>query len=163
MNYTLIALYSQVASAALFFIAMIWIWVRFIQPAVLTAQQNQNAQLAEAERRRDEAKRVLDGLQGEIANAKRDARAIKERVTAQASGERQATLREAREAGDRTIRNAQGELARSRAAAREQLREQFLNRALQAARVRAAERVDAAVNSQLLSTFLNNLERGGRN
>lgn len=163
MNYTQVALYSQVASSVLFVIVMIWIWVRFLQPAVLTAQQNQNAQLAEAERRRDEAKGVLAGLHGEIENAKRDAQAIKERVAAQASAEREATLRETREAGERGLRNAERELDRSRAAARDQLRDEFLNRALEAARTRAAERVDAPVDSRLVSAFLNNLEHGGRN
>ena len=163
MNYTLVALYSQVASSALFLIAMIWIWVRFIQPAVLGAQQNQNAQLAEAERRRDEAKRVVDGLQGEIDSAKRDAQAIKERVAAQAAAERDGMLRESREAGERTVRNADGELARSLASAREQLRDSLLDSALEAARARAAQRVDGSLNSRLVHGFLTHLEHGGQN
>ncbi|HEV3152477.1 MAG TPA: hypothetical protein VGZ02_01590 [Candidatus Baltobacteraceae bacterium] len=163
MNYTLIALYSQVASSILFLGVMIWIWIRFIQPAVLTAQNNQNAQLAEAERRRDDAKRLLDGLQGEIENAKRDALAIKERVTAQGAAERDAILRDAREGGERTVRNAQGELDRSRAAAREQLRDELLDRALEAAHAKAAQRVDESMNSRLVTEFADTLEHGGRN
>ncbi len=138
MNYESVALYSQVASAALFVLAMIWIWVKFIQPAVLSAQQNQNAALAEAERHRDEAKRVLDSLQGEIDSAKQDAAAIKRRVEALAAAERENALREAREFGERTLRNAREELPRSRAAAREQLREELASRALGLARVAGA-------------------------
>ena len=158
MNYTLIAEYSQIASAVLFLIVMIWIWVRFIQPAVLVAQQNANAQIAQAERHRDEAKAVLDSLQGEIANAQRDSEAIKERCRLQAQAEREAILREAREAGERALRNAQGELARARAAAREELRDELLNQALQLARVKASQRVDERTNAQLVGSFLASIE-----
>ena len=163
MNYEAVALYSQVASAALFLAAMIWIWVKFIQPAVLSAQQAQNALLAEAERRRDEAKAAAAKLTSQIEDAKRDAQAIRERVAAQAASEREAMLREAREAGQRAVRSAQGELDRSRAAAREQLREELLEQALELARRQAAERVDAGVNARLVTSFMNNLEHGGRN
>lgn len=163
MNYEQVALYSQVASAVLFVLVMIWIWVKFIQPAVLSAQQNQNATLAEAERHRDEAKKVLDSLQGEIDSAKRDADNIRRRVEAQAAAERDVAINEAREAGDRTLRNAREELGRSRAGARDQLREELASRALQLARNEAQHRVDGKVNAALVGSFLENLEHGGRN
>jgi F0F1-type ATP synthase membrane subunit b/b' len=163
MNYTLIAEYSQIASSVLFVVVLIWIWMKFIQPAIVVAQQNQNAKLAEAERHRDEAKAVLESLQGELGAAQGDAEAIKQRVAAQAEVEREAVIREAREAGERAVRNAQGELARSRAAARERLRDEMLERALGIARIQAAERVDAGVNRELVTSFLGSLEHGGRN
>jgi F0F1-type ATP synthase membrane subunit b/b' len=163
INYTAIAEWSQVASSILFLGVLIWIWMKFIQPAIIVAQQNQNAKLAEAERHRDDAKSTLDSLQGELGNAQRDAEAIKERVAAQAAAERQAVLREAREAGDRAVRNAAGELARSRAAAREKLRDELLERALVLARAEAEERVDQRVNHELVTSFLGSLEHGGRN
>jgi F0F1-type ATP synthase membrane subunit b/b' len=163
MNYTLIAEYSQIASSILFVVVMVWIWNKFIQPAIVVAQQNQNAKLAEAERHRDEAKAVLESLHGELGAAQSDAEAIKQRVAAQAELEREAVVREAREAGERAVRNAQGELARSRAAARERLRDELLERALGIARVTATERVDATVNRDLVTSFLGSLEHGGRN
>jgi F-type H+-transporting ATPase subunit b len=158
VSYTQIAEYSQIASAVLFLAVMIWIWIKFIQPAVLVAQRNANAQIAEAERHRDEAKAVLDSLQGEIASAQRDAEAIKERCRLQAQSEREAVLLEAREAGERAVRNAQGELGRARAAAREQLRDELLNQALQLARTQASQRVDERVNAQLVGSFLASIE-----
>ncbi len=161
MNYQAIALYSQVASSVLFLVAIIWIWMKFIQPAVLSAQQTANARIAEAERHRDQAKSALDALQGEVESARVDALAIKQRADAQAQTEYQAILREAREAGERVLRNAQGELARSRAAAREQLRDELLEKALNDARAQAAQRVDEAVNERLVVSFLNSLEHGG--
>ncbi len=163
INYTLIAEYSQIASSILFVVVLVWIWMKFIQPAIVVAQQNQNAKLAEAERHRDEAKAVLDSLQGELGSAQRDAQAIKERAAIQADVEHEAVIREAREAGERAVRNAQGELDRSRAAARERLRNELLERALGIARVEAAERVDANVNHDLVMSFVAGLEHGGHN
>jgi F-type H+-transporting ATPase subunit b len=164
VNYTAIAEYSQIASAVLFVIVMIWIWMKFIQPAVIAAQQNANAQLSEGERHRDEAKAQLDALQGETAKAQGDAQAIKQRVEAQAQAERDAILREAREAGERSVRNAEGELDRSRLAAREKLRDDLLEQALQLARTQASQKVDASVNGKLVASFLNSIEhRGGLN
>lgn len=161
MNYVAIAEYSQIASSFLFVLAMVWIWVKFIQPAVVTAQQNANAQLAEAERHRDEAKLQLESLRGEIDNAKRDAAAIKQRVEVQAKTECEAMVAEASRAGERAIVNAAGELDRSRAAARERLRDELLEQALKLARTQAEQRVDSTLNARLVGTFLNNLEHGG--
>lgn len=163
MNYTAIAEYSQIASSVLFLVALIWIWVKFIQPAVITAQLNANAQLAQAERHRDEAKAQLESLQGEIAVAQRDAAAIKQRVEAQAKAECAAMVADARAAGERAVQNAQGELARSRASARERLRDELLDQALVLARTKAEQRVDAGFNARLVGTFLSSLERGARN
>jgi F0F1-type ATP synthase membrane subunit b/b' len=161
VNYTAVAEYSQIASAVLFVLAMAWIWVKFIQPAVISAQNNANAQLAEAERHRDQAKAELESLQGETAAAQRDAAAIKQRVEAQAKAECEAIVAEAQRAGERSIQNAQGELDRSRVAARERLREELLDQALTLARSQAQQRVDERVNAELVSSFLSNLEHGG--
>lgn len=164
MNYEAIANYSQAASALLFVLAMAWVWVKYIQPAVLTAQDNQNAQLAEAERRRDEARAELDSLKDAIEHAKADALAIDERVRAQAAFERERALRETRDAGERAVRAAQGELERSLAAARERLRDDLLGLGMQRARELAAQRVDAALDRRLVAAFMNRLtERGGLN
>ena len=157
MNYEAIAEYSQIASAALFLLVMIWIWMRFIQPAVLAAQDKANAQIAEAQRHRDQAKAVLDSLQGEITAAQHDAEAIKQRCVVQAQAEREATSREAREAGERAVRNAQGELQRARAAARVQLRDELLSKALDAARSIAMGRVDDRTNERLVRAFMASL------
>jgi F0F1-type ATP synthase membrane subunit b/b' len=161
MNYEAVALWSQVLSAILFIIALVWIWVRFIQPMVLQAQETANAAIAEAERHRDQAKAELESLRGETENARRDAVAIRQRVEAQAKAECEAMLSEARRAGERGIANAQGELGRSRAAARERLRDELLDQALRLARTQAQQRVDDRMNRELVSSFLSTLEHGG--
>lgn len=161
MNYEAVALWSQVLSAILFIVVLVWMWVKFIQPAVIAAQQNANAQLAEAERHRDEAKAELESLRGEIDNARRDAIAIRQRVEAQTKAECEAILADARRSGDRSVQNAQGELDRGLTAARERLREELLDGALTLARTQAQQRVDERVNTELVSSFLTNLEHGG--
>lgn len=163
MNYEAVALWSQVLSAILFIAVLVWMWVKFIQPAVITAQQNANAQLAEAERHRDEAKAEMESLRGEIDSARRDAIAIRQRVEAQAKAECEAILADSRRAGERSVQNAQGELERSRTAARDRLREEMLEEALTMARTQAQQRVDERVNTELVGSFLSKLEHGIRN
>lgn len=160
MSYEAIALYSQLLASIIFLLALLWVWVKLIQPAVLAAQENANRQIAQAERHRDEARARLDALQGEIERAKGDAQAILARAAQQAQLERERTLAEAREAGERALRNAQGELARARVRARAQLRDELLERALELAREQAAGRIDASANARLVDGFVRALERG---
>jgi len=156
--YINVAVWSQVVSSILFLAVLVWLWVRFIQPAVLTAQDNSNKQIAEAERHRDEAKATLEMLGGEIDGAKRDADLMKARAASQAEREYAASVAEATEAGDRALRNAGGELDRARASASDQLRVELLDRALAEARVEAQRRVDARVNGVLVDRFIAGLE-----
>jgi F0F1-type ATP synthase membrane subunit b/b' len=157
--YIQVAIWSQVISSILFFGVLVWLWVRFIQPAVLAAQDNSNRQIAEAERHRDEAKAALDVLGGEIDGAKRDAELIVARATAQAEREYAASIAEANDMGERALRNAGGELDRARASARDQLRVELLDRALAQARTEAARRVDATMNAALVGRFTSELKK----
>ncbi len=158
--YVQVAIWSQVVSAGLFLGVLVWLWFKFLQPAIMAAQERYNKQIAEAERHRDEAKATLDLLQREIGGASRDAEAIAVRAAAQAAGESQATVAEAREAGERALRNAQAEFARALAAARDTLRVELLDKALQRARGDAGRRVDAPTNARLVDRFVGSLERG---
>jgi F0F1-type ATP synthase membrane subunit b/b' len=158
--YVQIAIWSQVASSVLFLCVLAWLWFKFLQPAILAAQERYNKQVAEAERHRDEAKATLDLLQNEIDGAGRDAEAIKARADAQAVREHDAVVAETREAGERALRDAQAEFARTLAAARERLREELLGKALATARQEATRRVDASVNARLVDGFVGSLERG---
>lgn len=156
--YVRIALWSQVVAAALFICFLAWLWTKFLQPAVLAAQERQNKQIAEAERHRDEAKAMLDVLRTQITGAAHDADAIKQRAVAQAKREYDASVAEATEAGERSLANAKGELERARASARDQLRHEILERALSQARQDAERRVDAPTNARLVNEFLGSLE-----
>ncbi|MBV8148032.1 MAG: hypothetical protein JO092_02940, partial [Candidatus Eremiobacteraeota bacterium] len=132
---------------------------RFFQPAILTAQERYNKQIAQAELHRDEAKATLDLLRAQIEGAARDAELIRERATAQAAREYDATLADARETGERAVTNARGELSRALAAARERLADEMLSQALLRARAIASENVDAATDARLIDRFAASLER----
>jgi len=154
VSYDVIALWSEVASALLFIVAIVLVWKKYIQPAVLVAQQAQNAKIAEAERHRDDAKAALETLRIAIADAQTDAQAIRARARAQAEAEYRRTIAEAEAAGERTVRNARGELERSRSAAAEQLRVDLVDRAAAYAREEAGRRIDRALNGRLVNDFL---------
>ena len=158
--YVRVALWSQVVAAVLFIVFLVWLWSRFIAPAIMAAQDRFNKQIAEAERHRDEAKGMLELLQGQISGAAHDAELIRERATAQAAREYEAAVEQAREAGERALAGARGELDRARAAAGERLRDELLGKALDEARRRAAERVDAPANARLVDRFVTSMERG---
>jgi F-type H+-transporting ATPase subunit b len=158
-TYVTIAIWSQVASAIVFIAALIYLWIRFIQPVVLAAQERSNQQIGEAERHRDDAKAALTALREEIEGAQRDALLIRERAARQAERERQAIVAEAEEAGERIVRNARGEPDRARAAARERLRSELMTRALATARAEASRRIDASTTARLVNAFLSSLER----
>ena len=163
LDYDAIAKWSQVGGFVLFAVATVWVFMKFLTPAIRTAAANTNNRIAEGERHRDEAKAAVEKLRGEIDGAKHDAVLIRER--GEEAGRREATaiVAEAREAGERSLRNAQGELDRSRVSAREKFREELAQKALNLARGDAADRVDASVNSRLVDAFVSSLEKGGRN
>jgi F0F1-type ATP synthase membrane subunit b/b' len=159
MNYAVIAFWSQIAAFVAFAIGIVWVWKRFMEPAVIAAKDASNRTIAEAERHREEAVAALDVLREEISGAEQDGQAIRRRAADQARHEHEAAIAEANEAGERQIRNADGELERARLASRDRLRDEILERALATARSQAAGRVDAAVNAALVDRFIAGLER----
>jgi F0F1-type ATP synthase membrane subunit b/b' len=155
--YLEIAIWSQVASAILFVGALVFIWNKWIMPVVLAAQVRSNAQIAQSERHRDEAKEALVALREEIESARRDAGLIGKRAEVHAQREREAMVKEATESGERALRDAGGELERARAAVRLRLRDELLERALQMARQDAMQRVGPALDSRLVERFVGSL------
>ncbi|HEY3676266.1 MAG TPA: hypothetical protein VGK84_09765 [Candidatus Tumulicola sp.] len=158
-TYQHISDWSQIVAAVLFIAVLVWLWVKYIMPAILAAQDRHNKQIAEAERHRDEAKAALDVLRGEIDTAGHDAHLIVERADEQAQREHAATVEQAREAGERSMRNAQLEFDRAMDAAKDRLRDELAGKALDRARERAEARVDASENAALVDRFITSLER----
>jgi F0F1-type ATP synthase membrane subunit b/b' len=159
--YLQIAIWSQVISSIVFIAALVILWVRWLQPVFLAAQERSNRQISEAERHRSEAKAALDLLREEIQTAHYDAQLIERRSTDRVEHERQAMLAEATEAGERALKDAGRELERARAAARQRLRGELLQAALQLARRDAARLTSAALDNRLVDRFIGSLERIG--
>lgn len=159
--YIEISIWSQVVSSIVFIAALVYAWRRWLMPVFLAAQERSNAQIAEAERHRSEAKAALDLLREEIQSAGHDAELIARRANDQAEHERQAAITEANEGGERMLEDARKELQRARAAAAVRLRSELVAQALQVAREDAARRVGATVDARVIERFIGSLERAG--
>jgi F0F1-type ATP synthase membrane subunit b/b' len=160
MNLHVLAQASQIVGAVVFLIALVLIWNRFIAPGVKSYQESKNAELAEAEARRERMRADVAVARAEVEHADADARTIRERIESAAAHERAKTLEEAQAEADRVIRNAAGELERARLAARVRLRIEFIEKALAKARDRAPARVSDAVNAALVQATIDDLTRG---
>jgi len=160
--YTQVALWSQVAGSVIFLAVLVYIWQRFIAPAVVASQERKNAELAEAERRRDAVRVQVEETKRAVGAADDDVKQISARAERDSTAERERLLLESTNEGERLIRNANGELDRLRAGARDSLRADLLEQALAIAR-EAATRTDAATNQRLIDESLRALERGGAN
>lgn len=157
--YEQLSTWSQVAASLLFIVVIIYLWRKYIAPAVIASQVRKNAELAESEARRNAARAETEVAQAEIATAENDARAIRARAEADATRTRERILAEAKAEGERLVHNAEGELERGRAAARERLRDELLEKALQIAREASAHLLDS-VNRRLVGEAVDTAERG---
>jgi F0F1-type ATP synthase membrane subunit b/b' len=157
--YLQIAIWSQIASSVVFIGALVFIWMRWVMPVVLAAQERSNRTIAEAERHRDEVKAALEALREEIESARHDAQLIETRSSDRAEHERQLLLKEATDAGERALQDAGRELERARSAARQRLREELVERALGLARRDAVSRVGPALDARFVDRFTGLLER----
>lgn len=160
--YIRLALWSQIVSSAVFIGVLVYIWVRWITPVVLAAQDRSNRKIADAERHRDEVKGALEALRAEIETARHDSALIAERAAGRAAHERELLLKEAAEAGERALADAGRELERARAAAQNRLRDEILTRALDLAREEAKARVGPELDARFVESFAGTLEHAAR-
>jgi F-type H+-transporting ATPase subunit b len=158
--YDALATWSQVVGSIAFIIVLVWLFIRFVVPAVAASQDRRNAELAEAERRRDAAGEAVEAARREVETASGEAAAILQRVEGDVVRERELILREARDDGERVVRNAEGELGRARMAARDRLRAELIAQALRIAREGAAG-VGSADNDRIMAGIVNQIERDG--
>jgi F-type H+-transporting ATPase subunit b len=158
-----IALWSQVAGAVAFAIVLVLLFRRFLIPAVDANEQARNAELLNAETRRDQLRAEAEKARAAIADAERDAQSIEARAQADAKSERTRLMAEAQDEGERLIRNAEGELPRARFVARDQIRLEFVEKALAKARVEAPGRLSDGVNERLTNETVETLVRGAAN
>jgi F0F1-type ATP synthase membrane subunit b/b' len=159
--YEAVAVWSQVVASILFLFVLVYLWQRFIAPAVLSAQASRNAELAEAEARRDAVRAEAEAAAQEVASAEADAVAIAARAESDATRLHERLIAEARAEGERLMRNAGGELERSRAAASAELRGDLIVRAMEIARSAAAS-LDAATERKLVDEALDTADRGAK-
>jgi F0F1-type ATP synthase membrane subunit b/b' len=160
MNYDLIAQWSEIIGGIAFVIVAVWLFRKFALPAVRSGEIARNADLVNAEQRRDDLRAEVEAATAERDTALRDAQAIAVRAQADAQRLADAIVADARREGTRLVQNAEGELERARIAARDQLRIEFIEKALLRAREIAGTRVTEAIDTRLVEKTVDDLSAG---
>jgi F0F1-type ATP synthase membrane subunit b/b' len=158
--YQQVAIWSQVAGSVAFIIVLIYAWNRWITPFMAHQRDIKNAELAEAERRRDAAKEEIDVARRELSTATAESASIRTRGASDAQALRERIVAGAKREGERQVHNADGELERGRLAARDTLRLELIDKALEIARSSASKLGDDT-NRRLVGDVVETLERGG--
>jgi F0F1-type ATP synthase membrane subunit b/b' len=157
--YEHVAFWSQLAGSLAFIACIVYGWVRFVTPAVIAQRDRKNAELFEAEKRRDSLQAEVEVARREVARAEVEADAIRARAERDAQRLHDRIIAEAQAEGERLVRNAEGELERGRLAARDLLRDELLSQAVQIA-VRAAKSLEPGSDRGLIDSAVASLERG---
>jgi F-type H+-transporting ATPase subunit b len=160
MNYELIAQWSEIIGGFAFILVMVWLFRKFLLPAVAAGEVARNADLVNAERRREQLRTDVAAARAEVEAADRDALAIGARAENDARHEQQAIVAEGRREGARLLANAQGELDRGRIAAKDKLRIEFIERALNRARELATQQLSAAGDARLVAKTFDDVTAG---
>lgn len=160
MNYDVIAQWSEIVGGFAFLIVMIWLFTKFALPAVRAGEVSRNADLVNAEHRREQLRLDVSDARAEVESAARDAIAIAHRSETDARHEHETILADSRREGLRLLQNARGELDRGRIAAKDKLRIELIEKALNRARVLAHEQLSDDSNARLVTKTFDDVTAG---
>jgi F-type H+-transporting ATPase subunit b len=160
MNYETIAQYSEIIGGFAFIIVMIWLFRKFLLPAVRAGQTARNADLVNSEHRREQLRSEVSAARAEVEAADRDVLAIAARAETDARHERETILADARREGIRLLQNARGELERGRIAGKAKLRIELIEKALNRARDLATQQLSDDGNARLVSRTFDDVTTG---
>jgi len=160
MNYETIAQYSEIIGGFAFIIVMIWLFRKFLLPAVRAGQTARNADLVNSEHRREQLRSEVSAARAEVEAADRDVLAIAARAETDARHERETIIADARREGIRLLQNARGELERGRIAGRAKLRIELIEKALNRARDLATQQLSDDGNARLVSRTFDDVTTG---
>jgi F0F1-type ATP synthase membrane subunit b/b' len=160
MNYESIAQYSEIIGGFAFVVVAVWLFRKYVLPAVRAGEVARNADLVNAEHRREALREEVAKARGEVEAAALDALAIGARAETDARHEYESIVAEGRREGTRLLQNAQGELERGRIAARDALRIELIEKALNRARQLAALDLSQAQDARLVAKTVDELTAG---
>jgi F0F1-type ATP synthase membrane subunit b/b' len=160
VNYEAIAQYSEIIGGFAFLLVSIWLFRKFVLPAVRAGEVSRNSDLVNTEHRREQLRDEVSEARAEVEAADRDALAIAARAETDARHEHDTIVTDARREGLRLIQNARGELERGRIAGRDKLRIEFIEKALNRARELAAQQLTEAADARLVAKTVDNLTIG---
>ena len=160
MNYDVIAQWSEIIGALAFVAVAVWLFRKYALPAVRAGEVARNADLVNAERRRDDLRTEVERAKAERETALRDAEGIAVRAQSDAQREYDTIVNDGRREGTRLLTSAEGELERGRIGARDQLRIEFIEKALLRARDLASTRMNDATDARLVNQTVDDLSTG---
>jgi F-type H+-transporting ATPase subunit b len=144
------------------FILLLLILKRFAWPAVLGAVEAREkaleAQLAEAERNRAEAARLLEEHRKLVADARAQAQSIVVEARTLAERERAVALEKVKQEHEELLARARREIQEERERAVQELRREAVDLSLAAAGKLINERLDSETDRKLVMSYLGNLD-----
>jgi len=155
-----IALWSQVAGAVAFAIVLVLLFRRFLIPAVDANERARNAELINAETRRDQLRAEAEKARAAISDAERDAQNIQARAHADAQSEREACLRKCRVKGNACFAMPKANCSERGLPRVTGCALSSSKKALAKARAEAAGRLDDDANERLVNETVETLVRG---
>ena len=148
----------------LVFVVLLAILKRFAWPAILGAvearEQALEQQLAEAERNRAEAAKLLEEHRALVGNAKAQAHAIVVEARQLAEKERAVAMEKTRQEQDELLQRARREIAGERDRAIADLRREAVDLSLAAASKLIGERLSSDTDRKIVSDYIASLDAG---
>jgi F-type H+-transporting ATPase subunit b len=144
------------------FLLLLAVLYKFVYPPVrdqiMQRQQMIERSIDEAEKTREEARRLLDEYRRQLEEARGESRRILEEGRRQADAQRERTKTEAAEEGERIIQRAREEIGRERDAALREVRREVADMVVQASEQVLGREIDRSEHERLIAEALDGLE-----
>jgi len=152
---------------------MIWTVITFIvlliilkkvawKPILTALDKRENdikESLAQAEKAKDDAKKILEENQANLAKAEEESRKIIEQSRAFAETLKEQLMRESKEQAKKIVDDSSSEIQRNKDAAFEELKGQIAEIAVSAAEKIIRESLDAQKSKQVIDKYLNDVTK----
>jgi F0F1-type ATP synthase membrane subunit b/b' len=145
----------------IFLALIIWLFNRYVKPALVAHQEAQNRIVADAIAYRDRGNTDVDTARAAIEQAKLDAATMVQVGEAQAARLIEAEVAAAKEHALRIVTHSSGELERERYRVRRELLEETVETAHTKAQELAKSEIDAYKQRTLVEQLIDHLERSG--
>jgi F-type H+-transporting ATPase subunit b len=145
------------------FIILLLILKKVAWKPILTALDKRESDikesLAQAEKAKEDAKKILEENQANLAKAEEDSKKIIEQSRAYAESLKEQMLKDSKEQAKRIVDDASSEIQRKQDAAFEELKSQIAEIAVNAAEKLIRESLDAQKSKQVIDKYLNDVTK----
>lgn len=145
------------------FIILLLILKKVAWKPILTALDKRESDikesLAQAEKAKEDAKKILEENQANLAKAEEESKKIIEQSRAYAESLKEQMLKDSKEQAKRIVDDASSEIQRKQDAAFEELKSQIAEIAVNAAEKLIRESLDAQKSKQVIDKYLNDVTK----